>query len=120
MGASIYIGTFMLGNNWDYRLAFLIFVIPQLAEWFRTPSKSHRYAAIAAMIAVVLSCWHFVFLIDPPFLPFKNELDRIVVFDEMINWSLVPLLAYLFAASFPAWLTTDLRKWLRLQNTQAI
>jgi hypothetical protein len=24
MGASIYVGTFLLGNNWDYRLAFLM------------------------------------------------------------------------------------------------
>lgn len=110
MGSSIYIGTFLLGNNWDYRLAFLIFVIPQLAEWFYLENNKQRYTAIATMVMVVLSCWHFVFLIDPPFLPFKDQMDRIVVFDEMINWLLLPCFSYLLAASFPDWLRQDLQK----------
>ncbi|MBK9927998.1 MAG: hypothetical protein IPP66_22220 [Anaerolineales bacterium] len=73
MGASIYMGTFLLGNNWDYRLAFLIFVIPQLSEWFYAENKTHRHIAMGMMLAITLSCWHFVFLIDLPFIPFKNR-----------------------------------------------
>jgi hypothetical protein len=110
MGASIYLGTFLLGNNWDYRLVFLIFVIPQLSEWFYLDDKKQRYIVIAAMIAVILSCWHFVFLIDPPFLPFKDQMDRIVVFDEIVNWLLLPCFAYLLAASLPDWLKQDLQQ----------
>jgi hypothetical protein len=110
MGASIYIGTFLLGNNWDYRLAFLIFVVPQLSQWFYSENKKHRYFAVGTMIAVVLSCWHFVFLIDLPFIPFQNEMDRIVVFDELIHWLLLVGLAYLLSASFPDWLRLDLQK----------
>ena len=112
MGASIYLGTFLLGNNWDYRLAFLILVIPQLSQWFYAENKRQRYVAIATMLAVVLTCWHFVFLIDLPFMPFKDELDRIVVFDEIINWLILPGFGYLLAASFPDWLRQDLQRLL--------
>ena len=110
MGASIYIGTFLLGNNWDYRLAFLIFVVPQLAQWFYSENKTQRYVAVGTMLAVILSCWHPVFLIDIPFIPFDNEIDRFVVFDELINWLLLMGLTYLLTISLPLWLKRDLQK----------
>lgn len=110
MGASIYVGTFLLGNNWDYRLAFLVFVIPQLSEWFHLENGRRRRIAIGVMTAVILSCWHIVFLIDIPFIPFENEIDRIVLFDELINWLLLMGLSYLLLASVPDWLRQDLQK----------
>jgi len=120
MGASIYLGTFLLGNNWDYRLAFLILVIPQLTQWFYLENKPQRYVAIATMIGVVLACWHFVFLIDLPFLPFKNQMDRIVVFDDMIHWLLLPGFSYLLAASFPVWLKQNLQKVFGAAHTNKV
>lgn len=110
MGASIYVGTFLLGNNWDYRLAFLIFVIPQLVEWFYRENRKYRSMAIAVMTAVILSCWHFVFLVDFRFIPLENEIDRMVVFDELINWLLLMGFSYLLIASSPDWLRQDLQK----------
>ena len=110
MGASIYVGTFLLGNNWDYRLAFQVFVIPQLAQWFYLENKKQRYVAIGVMFAVILSCWHMVFLVDVPFIPLANEIDRFVVFDEIINWVLLMGLAYLLTASIPDWLRLDLQR----------
>ncbi|MCK7482108.1 MAG: hypothetical protein M0C28_36875 [Candidatus Moduliflexus flocculans] len=102
MGASTYAGTFLLGNNWDYRLAFPDFCDPlNFPRWFYLENKRHRYIAIGVMIAVILSCWHFVFLIDVPFIPFENEMDGIVIFDELINWLLLMGFSYLPAASFP-------------------
>ena len=112
MGASIYVGTFLLGNNWDYRLAFLIFLIPQLSQWFYLENKKQRYVAIGVMLAVILSCWHLVFLVDLPFIPFTNDIDRYVVFDELVNWLLLMGLTYLLAASIPEWLKLDLQKLL--------
>lgn len=112
MGASIYVGTFLLGNNWDYRLAFLIFVLPQLSEWLYRENRNYRGMAIAVMVAVILSCWHFVFLIDFRFIPFENEIDRMVVFDELINWLLLLGFSYLLVASSPNWLRQDLQKLL--------
>jgi hypothetical protein len=38
-GAFVFLGTFVLGSNWDYRLAFLLFCMPLLvtleSAWFR-------------------------------------------------------------------------------------
>jgi len=110
LGASIYVGTFLLGNNWDYRLAFLIFIIPQLSQWFYLENKKQRYVAIGTMLAVILSCWHMVFLVDIRFIPLANEMDRLVVFDEIVNWLLLMGLTYLLVASTPDWLRQDLQK----------
>jgi hypothetical protein len=37
MGSALYIGSFLLGSDWVYRLVFLIFVVPQLIEWVHLP-----------------------------------------------------------------------------------
>ena len=58
MGAAIYVGTFLLGNNWDYRLAFLVLVVPQLMAWLSSGAKKYRMAAFASLGAVLLSCWY--------------------------------------------------------------
>jgi hypothetical protein len=59
MGASVYVGTFLLGNNFDYRLAFLILVIPQLVEWIFSTSQKYRALALFTMLTILISCWHF-------------------------------------------------------------
>jgi hypothetical protein len=110
MGASIYVGTFLLGNNWDYRLAFLVLTIPQLTQWFRSENKEHRALAIGVTAAILLACWHFMLKFDLSFIPLKDPLNRNFVIDEFINWLLVPGFTYLVAASFPEWLRQDLRK----------
>ena len=38
-GASIYIGCFILGNNFDYRFTFLILTIPQMVSWIYIKEK---------------------------------------------------------------------------------
>jgi hypothetical protein len=102
MGASIYIGTFLLGNNWDYRLAFL--VLPQLLEWTRSPIKKYRYSALASLFGVLASCWHFVIWYSPFFNFFEGSKELWFVFDEFLNWMLVASFAYLLLASAPDWL----------------
>jgi hypothetical protein len=51
-GVAMYIGTFLLGNNWDYRLAFLLLTLPQLILWAREPS-GRRLASILALGLIV-------------------------------------------------------------------
>lgn len=110
MGASIYVGTFLLGNNWDYRLAFLVFAVPQLADWLRLKNRKQQVIVIVTVIAVLLSSWHFMLMFDLPFIPLKDPVNRIFIIDEIINWLLVPGFTYLLAASFPDWLRQDLQK----------
>lgn len=97
LGALIYIGTFFLGNNWDYRLIFLLFVIPQLFTW-----ASSSRAARWTLAALILSCWYLVTLRI-----FGNELAYAL--DQFSKWGLFAGLVYLFFRSSPDWLKTELR-----------
>jgi hypothetical protein len=118
MGASIYIGTFLLGNNWDYRLAFLILVMPQLLEWTRSAMKKYRYVALASLFGVVVSCWHFVLWYSPFFNMFQGSKEVWFAFDEFLNWMLVPGFAYLLLASAPAWLNGGWQRIFGLPKRQ--
>lgn len=107
MGASIYVGTFLLGNNWDYRLAFLVLVVPQLVEWMRSTDGRIRAVAWFSMLAVLVSCWHFwiyqislVSILDTV----RNSRRFWIILDETFNWMLFASLGYLLFASSPAWL----------------
>jgi len=101
MGTSIYVGTFLLGNNWDYRLAFLILVMPQLMQWSRNTDKRYAVTAIAVLALVFLSCWHFMVWFAPSLVSVKEYL---FVSDEFANWMLVVGLSYLLSASLPDWM----------------
>lgn len=101
MGASIYVGTFLLGNNWDYRLAFLILVMPQLLQWARINTLGYRWIATLTLVAVFASCWHFMIWYSPTFEPHR---EIVFVVDELTNWLLAALLSYLLTASTPEWL----------------
>jgi hypothetical protein len=94
-GASIYIGTFaVLGNNWDYRLLFLLLVIPQMLRW--TVGVGPLSTASAwALLAIVGTLWLSVWL---PRLPFSLPLD------EALNWLLFVYLAAGLVLTRPRWL----------------
>jgi hypothetical protein len=110
MGATIYVGTFLLGNNWDYRLAFLVFAVPQLSQWFLMGKWRYRAVSIGVMIAILLSCWNLILKFDLPFIPLKDPVNRNFIIDEFINWLLVSGFTYLLAISSPDWLRQDLQK----------
>jgi hypothetical protein len=103
MGASIYVGTFLLGNNWDYRLAFLAFAAPQISQWvFTLPSKT-RWLLLGILTALFASCWSTIIgSLYTKVLGSEYEL-QLRVFDEVMNWALFAGLAYLLIASSPTW-----------------
>ncbi|MEW6402610.1 MAG: hypothetical protein AB1649_12475 [Chloroflexota bacterium] len=106
MGAAIYVSTFLLGNNWDYRLAFLIFVIPQLLEWSRLGIGWQRALSIFALACVLISCWYLFYNRHP----YDSNYPIPFVFDEIINWALFGNLTYLLANSMPEWLTSLIQR----------
>jgi hypothetical protein len=118
MGASIYIGTFLLGNNWDYRLAFLVLVLPQLLEWSRSLIQKYRYIALASLFGVLASCWHFIIWFSPFFNFFEGSKELWFVFDEFLNWMLVAGFAYLLLASAPDWLKGGLQRIFELRRSK--
>lgn len=54
MGAGVYVGSFCLGSNFDYRLVFLLLTLPQLAAWAAVARGPMRLASVA-MIALILT-----------------------------------------------------------------
>lgn len=114
MGASIFAGTFLLGNNWDYRLAFLIFLVPQLSQWIQLPLNKHRLASLIALTTAILSGWYMLIKFYMERELGDQFFKTIFIMDELINWLLAATLMYLLAASAPDWLRKfDLRQLLR-------
>jgi len=89
LGALIYLGTFALANNFDYRLVFLLLPLPQLVEWARTPA--HRLSAMASvtLVTVVLMLW------------VSSLSEFLHLWDELTSWAVAGLLAALVAATLP-------------------
>ncbi|WP_019487605.1 hypothetical protein [Kamptonema sp. PCC 6506] len=93
IGASIYMGTFLIGNNWDYRLIFLLFTIPQILAWLKTGSQLTSISSLALM-AIILTTW------------LSNQSPKIYYLDELLNWLLFLFFTYAFILSLPKWLKT--------------
>ncbi|HYO05796.1 MAG TPA: glycosyltransferase 87 family protein [Phototrophicaceae bacterium] len=91
IGSSIYIGTFLIGNNWDYRLIFLLFTIPQILAWLKTQVQFESISGLALM-AIILTTW------------LSNISDEIYYLDELLNWLLFLFFAYSIILTLPNWL----------------
>ena len=100
VGSAIYIGTFLIGNNWDYRLMFLIFTIPQLVFWTKRAATVSNISKPTAA-AIFVSLWYLVIGRLLRHLPYGNHISFIL--DEMSHWVALSGLAYLLFWSMPAW-----------------
>lgn len=112
MGASIYVGTFLLGNNWDYRLAFLVLVMPQLWEWMHSSHDKIRSVVQLCMLSLILSCGHFIVWYSPLVNSNVIWVESVFVLDEFLNWILMATLAYLFVLSLPDWMKLQFKSIL--------
>ena len=86
-GASIYAGTYVFGNNFDYRLVFLILCVPQLCTWAREGGSPALWPT-AAIVAIVATFW--LSSAFPP-LPFGlRGWYRGLSFppEEVLNWAI--------------------------------
>lgn len=107
-GAGIYVGTFFLGNNWVYRLMFLIFVIPQLVSWRNDARRG--FISLIALISIIVSCW-------------SMWGDGIIssgwlfAIDEICNWVLFAALFYLLISSMPLFLQKGMIGVVSLTNS---
>ena len=109
LGAGIYAGTFLLGNNWDYRLIFLLFTIPQLAEWAQQKIGFFTSLVRITLGALVLSCWYLIFIKWFSFFKYGHQLAYLI--DESANWILFAGLVYLFVYSLPDWVFVDISRF---------
>lgn len=99
-GTGIYLGTFVIGNNWDYRLIFLIFTLPQLVIWSR---RKDFFASFSCLMiaAILMSFWHMI--IVKLFRPVSDGYRIAFTLDELANWFVFSGSAYLVCHSAPAW-----------------
>ena len=93
VGSSIFLGTFMLGMNFEYRLAFLLFTIPQIAFFLENEKGRNLYFARLLIICILLSVWN-------TFVNFPFKLPLL----QFIHWTLFGLLSYFLAYLIPNWL----------------
>ncbi|MCX6082344.1 MAG: hypothetical protein NTW32_22680 [Chloroflexi bacterium] len=106
LGAGVYVGTFLLGNNWDYRLMFLIFCTLQLAEWSKKEGSNFPIASRTTSIMLFISCWNLIiskFLL----IIFSEKSPAPIIIDEIANWLLFVGLLYLLVGSLPSWVHED-------------
>lgn len=95
LGAGIYLGSFAIGSNWEYRMIFIIFMIPQLFYWYRNVGELSEIVFITLGLIVILMQWNF----------FSYEgVMRVVIINELFSWWLTGMLIYLFLWSLPDWL----------------
>jgi hypothetical protein len=92
LGASIYIGTFVLWNNWAYRLIFLIFTIPQILSWIKTSDRWGLLSRIS-LVCIILTL----------FLKTTAQ-GSILYLDQLFNWFLFFYLFYALLLTLPDWL----------------
>ncbi len=96
VGACIYIGSFLLASNWNYRMIFLIFTIPQLFAWLSIADIRISRILRITLACILFSCWSMFI---------QGILGSyIFILDEIANWIVFSGLIYLFLASLPNWL----------------
>ena len=95
-GAMIYIGTFLLGSNFIYRLMFLILVIPQLLVWMQSLSGRYKIFSFAAFFSAF---WLLYGQMISKIMRFFSDHIRIVRYfmffvDEIFGWTLFVVLFF--------------------------
>jgi hypothetical protein len=89
-GALVYLGTFAVANNFDYRLVFLLLTLPQLFEWVCSPQ--HRLSSVAAvtLVAILVQLW------------VGSLSEWLQLWDELASWAVAGLLTALVIATGPS------------------
>lgn len=110
VGAATYVGTFLLGGNFNYRLAFLLFALPQLVRWSRPTDR--RPAALLALASLYVGLWIGCF--EPRAQTLTSTADwSIHLVGEAAQWLLFTALAWLLGTCLPDWLRPSWRRWAR-------
>ncbi len=121
VGALLYVGTFLQGNTWDYRLVFLIFTIPQLVDWSRGQLSSARNVARLSLALVLLSAWIPLLGASEPPTSSPAAILQVLV-DELTDWVLFAALCDLIFASLPDWVREQVQlffaKYRRLARAE--
>lgn len=89
VGALIFIATYLLGNNYDYRMIFLTFVAPQLIFWIRGTSRYRPILCGIILFSCVFTLWSDLF----------RSSVALVVLAEIANWIIFSGLLFIIIRS---------------------
>jgi hypothetical protein len=101
IGAGVYVGAFATAANHNYKLVFLLFVLPQLLAWLRRPEVPFAEFAIVGTIVM------FWIGVEAPVLPFGIGAHLIWIrqvwfpVDEALGWALFAYLATALLLTLP-------------------
>jgi hypothetical protein len=115
-GSAIYVGTFLLGNNWDYRLMFLLFTIPQLLVWTSHLNPRIRWVSRLTLGAIYICLWSLELenvMVD---IPFGGRIG--FVLRESCKWLVFYGSSFFLFVSMPDWVRHYARS-LRLKLAPA-
>jgi hypothetical protein len=89
VAALIFLGTFLVANNFDYRLVFLLLALPPLAAWARTPRHPLAGLASVTLVSVLVLLW------------VGSLSQRLHLWDELVTWAVAGLLGAMVLATIP-------------------
>lgn len=107
MGAAAFVGTFLLGGNFRYRMVFLLLTLPQLVRWTRT--VNWRRQAWLALGAAYVGLWSERAGGQQP-----AGQWRALLIGQTGDWVLFLALIGLVTATLPSWLRPELRAATRV------
>jgi hypothetical protein len=113
VGAACYVGTFVLENNFDYRLIFLIFVLPQLLAWAGDASSGRSGVARVALAGIYVALWSM--LIDRAAQAWLGGPWIGFLISEAAEWTVFCTLLQLVLATAPEWLGQTAGRWFSVQ-----
>lgn len=108
VGSGIFLGTYLIGNNFDYKLAFLVFLLPQTIAWIR---DGEHLARPAYLLLASLMCTLWIeplfssLLRRNPWYPFAWAF----LLQELINWVIFTLIFSINLAILRGWV----ERWRR-------
>jgi hypothetical protein len=66
IGTGIFLTSCLIGHNWEYRLLFLLFTIPQIMSWIRNKNQF----SILILVSTIIITWQSMITNIPRFLGF--------------------------------------------------
>lgn len=84
MGAAIYVGCFFIGNNYEYRLWWLILLVPQAFSWIRQDGARARRALLLLAAALLAA--------------YATNFKRLAPLSDLLQWLLFVLLVSLLVS----------------------
>lgn len=101
VGSCVFLGTFLVGTNWDYRMMILLFTVPQLWVWAKNSMCAVSMQSKATLVFISFSLWSMFLAQFTRGIPYGPLIS--FVLDEFSNWFVFASLLFLLIRSLPEW-----------------